>query len=180
MIVYKTTNLINGKIYVGKASGYNCSSGSQYLGSGKLLRSAIAKYGKENFNRKTIDIASDKNDLCLKEIFWINFYDARNRNLGYNIMPGGEGGDAKGENSRNFGKTQTVEHKSKLGISRKGSKRSDETKIKMSEIHRGHAVTEESRRKMSVSRMGRKLSSEWKKKIGISVKKQWATRGHTS
>lgn len=49
-IVYKTTNLLNGKIYVGVHNGSN----PDYLGSGQALEPAIRKYGKENFTRETI------------------------------------------------------------------------------------------------------------------------------
>ena len=45
MIIYKTTNLVNGKIYIGKDSKNN----PNYLGSGNLLKKALIKYGKENF-----------------------------------------------------------------------------------------------------------------------------------
>ena len=48
MIVYKTTNLINGKIYVGKYEGNR----ENYLGSGYILKKAIKKYGRENFKRE--------------------------------------------------------------------------------------------------------------------------------
>ena len=44
-VIYKTTNLITGKIYVGQDSRDN----PQYLGSGIILSYAIKKYGKENF-----------------------------------------------------------------------------------------------------------------------------------
>ena len=50
MIIYKTTNLINGKIYVGKDSKNN----NNYLGSGKILNLAINKYGIENFKKETL------------------------------------------------------------------------------------------------------------------------------
>jgi hypothetical protein len=45
MIIYKTTNIINGKYYVGK----DINNSESYLGSGVLLKRAIKKYGKENF-----------------------------------------------------------------------------------------------------------------------------------
>jgi len=49
-IVYKTTNLINKKIYIGIHSTENINDG--YLGSGTALKRAIAKHGKENFSEK--------------------------------------------------------------------------------------------------------------------------------
>lgn len=45
MIIYKTTNKINGKIYIGRY----CGNRSSYLGSGSYLKRAIRKYGKDNF-----------------------------------------------------------------------------------------------------------------------------------
>lgn len=52
MIVYKTTNLINNKIYIGKDTHDN----PKYLGSGIVLKRAIKKYGKLNFLKETIEI----------------------------------------------------------------------------------------------------------------------------
>jgi hypothetical protein len=43
--IYKTTNLINGKIYIGKRSHKNPEK-DKYLGSGNVLKQAISKYGK--------------------------------------------------------------------------------------------------------------------------------------
>jgi len=48
--IYKTTNLINGKIYIGQSFKHNC----KYLGSGIFLKRAIKKYGIENFRRNRI------------------------------------------------------------------------------------------------------------------------------
>lgn len=52
--VYKTTNNINGKYYIGKHSTFDLNDG--YLGSGKILRLAIKKYGKQNFSREILRI----------------------------------------------------------------------------------------------------------------------------
>ena len=65
MIIYKTTNLINGKIYIGRATGIRVKN--NYFGSGKLLKRAIIKYGQENFRRITIDVADSIVQLNLKE-----------------------------------------------------------------------------------------------------------------
>jgi hypothetical protein len=48
--IYKTTNLINGKIYIGKRSHENPEK-DRYLGSGRVLIQAIKKYGRENFKK---------------------------------------------------------------------------------------------------------------------------------
>lgn len=50
--VYETTNLVNGKYYIGKHSTNDLNDG--YLGSGKHFKNAVLKYGKENFSRKIL------------------------------------------------------------------------------------------------------------------------------
>ena len=69
MIIYKTTNLINGKIYIGKDS----KNDPNYFGSGLLLRQSIKKYGKKNFKKEIIDFADSVKGLNEKEIYWILF-----------------------------------------------------------------------------------------------------------
>ena len=51
MIIYKITNTINGKIYIGKYQGNNFNN---YWGSGKILKNAYKKYGRENFTKEII------------------------------------------------------------------------------------------------------------------------------
>jgi len=89
MDIYKITNLINGKIYIGKENTYD----SDYLGSGLIINRAIKKYGRENFKKDVIDTADTLEDLNEKEIYWIKEYDSINNKIGYNIMIGGDGGD---------------------------------------------------------------------------------------
>lgn len=89
MIIYKTINLINGKVYVGQDSNNN----PNYLGSGILLYNAINKYGKENFKKEIIEFCNTRKELNEREIFWIKKLDSRDRNIGYNISEGGTIGD---------------------------------------------------------------------------------------
>ena len=65
MIIYKTSNLINGMFYIGKDS----KNRPTYLGSGILLNNDIRKYGKENFKKATIGNAETIDELNKKEIF---------------------------------------------------------------------------------------------------------------
>jgi len=89
MIIYKTTNKINGKIYVGKY----CGNSKGYLGSGTILRKAIKKYGRKNFDRIMLEGNIIGHDyLCKREVYWIAKYNSTDINIGYNIDKGGYGG----------------------------------------------------------------------------------------
>jgi group I intron endonuclease len=93
MVIYKTTNLINGKFYIGKDKHNN----PKYFGSGKVLKQAIKKYGIENFAKEIIEECDDEKYWLEREIYWIQFYDSINN--GYNIALGGNGGDTISNNS---------------------------------------------------------------------------------
>ena len=88
--VYKITNSINGKIYIGKHE--TNSIDDNYFGSGKILRLAIKKYGRDNFVKEIIEYCNDPEDLSNKEIYWIKEINSLYP-VGYNINPGGSGGD---------------------------------------------------------------------------------------
>jgi len=60
-IIYKTTNKVNGRYYIGRHSTDNLNDG--YLGSGQGIKNAINKYGKENFTREIIATAETTDDL---------------------------------------------------------------------------------------------------------------------
>lgn len=94
MIIYKTTNLVNGKIYIGQDKNNN----SAYLGSGKILHFAFQKYGIENFNKEILEECESVQELNEREKYWISFYDSTNRRIGYNIALGGNGGDTISKN----------------------------------------------------------------------------------
>jgi hypothetical protein len=89
MEIYKITNKINGKIYVGK----DTTSNINYYGSGILIKRAIKKYGIQNFVKEIIDRTEDYVTLSDKEKYWIESYDSTNPLIGYNISLGGDGGD---------------------------------------------------------------------------------------
>jgi len=94
-VIYKTTNLINGKIYVGKTTKpteYN------YFGSGKIISWAIDKYGLSNFTREILEECSTNKKLNIREIFWIKKLNSTDHSIGYNISKGGTGGDTYSNN----------------------------------------------------------------------------------
>lgn len=88
MVIYKTTNLINGKYYIGK----DAKNSKNYLGSGTHLKNAIRKYGKCNFKKEILCYCSDLVDLNKKEIEYIT-QEIINDVMSYNLALGGQGGD---------------------------------------------------------------------------------------
>lgn len=89
MIIYKTTNLVNGKFYVGKDS----KNDPNYLGSGRILKRSIKKHGKENFKKEVLEVCVSEEHLNERERFWITELKCRERADCYNIGEGGIGGD---------------------------------------------------------------------------------------
>jgi len=87
-IIYKTTNIANGKIYVGKDKNNN----PNYLGSGVILEQAIEKYGRQSFQKEVLEECDD-NIVDSREIYWIAKLNSTNNKIGYNITNGGTGGD---------------------------------------------------------------------------------------
>ena len=89
MIIYKIINLINNKVYIGQDSNNN----DNYYGSGKIITSAIKKYGKNNFKKEILEYCQNKDELNEKEIYWITKENSIVPN-GYNIQPGGNCSDS--------------------------------------------------------------------------------------
>jgi hypothetical protein len=79
-----------------------------YLGSGRYLKRAIAKYGKEHFERDIIERCNDRDHLNEREEYWIKFYNANHSEEFYNISARAQGGhhgrDHNGKNNPMFGK----------------------------------------------------------------------------
>jgi len=95
MIIYKATNNINGKVYIGQTTNtlqkrINKHKSSSIKGSKKTyFNLAIVKYGFENFIWEEIDSADFFEELDYMEIYWIKFYYSDNRKYGYNLAKGG-------------------------------------------------------------------------------------------
>lgn len=83
--IYETTNLINGKTYIGKKQG---NFDKNYYGSGVVLQQAIKKYGKDNFKIEILSTYQTEEELNNAEIMFIEI-----RNPSYNIAKGGTGGN---------------------------------------------------------------------------------------
>lgn len=88
--IYKTTNLITNKIYVGKRAE-TVEKSKNYMGSGIWLKNSIKKYGKQNFIKEILEIV-ENGDLNERERFWIEKLNSNDSNIGYNLTDGGDGG----------------------------------------------------------------------------------------
>ena len=94
MIIYKITNDVNGKSYIGQTKrtlSYRWSMHKSFTkrGSNYAFHSAIREYGAEHFHVEQIDIASDIEEACIKEKYWIEKLGTMVPN-GYNMTHGGE------------------------------------------------------------------------------------------
>lgn len=186
--IYKITNLINGKTYIGQHKYKKLDD--NYMGSGKILKQDIKKHGIENFKKEIlysrIQYKETADDM---ERFAI----AKERAIGkaeYNLADGGQGGNLgeevnkkisdakKGENHHFYGKHLSEEHKKKMSESRKGEKNgfygkhhSEEAKKKMSESHKEQVPWNKEKKGLQTAwNKGKNLSEETKKKMSESMK----------
>lgn len=181
-IIYKTTNLINGKIYIGQ-SRYNDIN---YLGSGTKLIASIQHYGKENFTKEILEECDSIEHLNDRERYWVDHLNAMDPKIGYNLKSGGSQNVLLSEESKNkISKSlkgcksyiRTTEHKKIQSIKRKGYGKgrvlSEETKIKISKSNKGkHSSTKsaEMKQKLSETNKGKKASVDTRRKMSESAK----------
>lgn len=85
--IYKTTNLTNGKIYIGQHRK-SVFEPDVYKGSGKLLRAAIRKSGWENFKCELLCECNSQSELNEMERYWIKECGSQNLEVGYNLDSG--------------------------------------------------------------------------------------------
>lgn len=127
-IVYKITNKINNKIYVGVHNG----SKPNYMGSGKLISLAIKKYGLENFEKRILyktehEILAYKLEEKIVTEYFIK------RNDTYNLKLGGIGG----RHTSSYTNDERKKKSEFLKVHNPARNMTDETKKKMSESHKG-------------------------------------------
>jgi len=147
--IYKATNKINGKSYIGFDSNWPKRMVDHKQNHNKNRRigkfyNALKKYGWENFEWNVIYQSKDNNHtLNVMESFFIHQYNTLNG--GYNMTPGGDG-------------------------KRKGSIESDETRLKKSIAHTGKKLSKEIIKKCADKRRGHKHSIESLMKMSNKAK----------
>lgn len=88
-IIYKIVNTINDKYYIGKHKTQDLHD--DYLGSGKLIRSAINKYGRDKFTKTILELCNSEEHMNERERAILTLEHVNNPNC-YNCRVGGEGG----------------------------------------------------------------------------------------
>lgn len=120
-VIYKTTNIVNGKFYIGKHVMRDLND--DYLGSGLNLQKAIKKYGRKNFSRSILFVFDNETDMNDKEVKLITEDLVKSRDC-YNIAMGGRGG--------NLGPIVNEKISKNTSLALKGKRKSDSHKLSLS------------------------------------------------
>jgi group I intron endonuclease len=161
--VYKITNKINHKFYIGMHQTKKLDD--KYMGSGKRLKLAYQKYGIENFEKEILHVFDNEEDMKNKEKELVVLSE-----MSYNLCDGGKGG---------FG------YLNRSGKSiRSGMKHSEESKKKMghfgNSFTKGKILSEDHKKKVSeamkVALKNKPKSEEHKRKISEAIKRKHEQR----
>lgn len=180
-IIYKVTNKVNGKSYIGKTKislEYRRYHHEQKARTGckYLFHRAILAYGSESFEWEIVfDGEVDNATLNRIEIQLIKEENCKLPN-GYNMTDGGEGG------MRGSGWRHSDEVRKKCGFKNKGRKLSEEHKQKIrvalfgNQNSLGVEHSQETRKKWSLIRRGRVVSEETKKRLSAATTAYYAKK----
>lgn len=152
MIIYLTTNLVNGKQYIGKDRNNN----PHYLGGGVLLKEDIKLFSKNKFKKEILEVCSSIEELKLKEVYWLEYFNASENPNFYNLT-NKSGGSDKGPTKTllylNRGKSISKSRKGKTyplaSEAQQGLK-----KPKVSKALKGKPKTKEHKENLSKSKKG--------------------------
>ena len=195
--IYRIHNKVNDKNYIGSSAMnamYRWHNHKHLLRHQKHtnphLQAAWDKDGENNFEFFIVE-ECDKDIILNREDYWINYYDSRNPQKGYNLKTAEHhfhSEETKKKIGRgNKGKTVSDEAKKKISDTFKnkpdefkhkmaeqmserfsGKELSEEHKMKISQSEKGKIVSEETKRRMTIAKLN--MSEETKKKIGLASK----------
>lgn len=170
--IYLTTNLINGKKYIGqhKASKFEPD---KYIGSGVWFKKAVLKYGKENFKCELIQECSSFDELNKQEEYWIKYFNAVESELFYNIDAGSCVAPKTDLFKQHLKEAWTDERKQKLSERVSG----DKNPSKRPEVREKISINNSSKRpeirkRLSEAKTGKPNphTAEWNANIGKALK----------
>lgn len=179
-LIYKITNKLDGKIYIGSHKTKNINDG--YMGSGKYLNHAYKKYGLDNFSKEILFVFDNAKEMYAKEAEIVNDDFLAETNT-YNLKRGGFGGfdyiNNNGINNKANQCSKAGRIAAEKGAGFKGRKHSKSTKKYLSELltgkpgtFNGRTHSKETKQKMSNSKKGTGLG-ENNSQFGT----MWVTNG---
>ena len=148
--VYVIVNKINLKLYFGSHTWDGEGLDKNYYGSGKIIKQAVNKYGKDNFIVYPIKFYDNADECRKAEEELLTKYDISNNQYCYNIKNGAIGWtseDVTGEKHPNYGKRGK-------DSPRYGKHHTDATRKKMSQAKKGKTFSEEHKKKISQAKKG--------------------------
>ena len=164
--IYKITNLRNGKIYIGIHKTQSLNDG--YMGSGKLLKAAIKKYGKDNFKKEVLETFKNEKDMIAREQELVTAQFVLDEN-NYNIMPGGKFGSLERNGLSFKNKKHSLETIEKIRNAAVGKTHSSATRKKLSDNN--FSKTDPEKQKEHARQAGSySKSDEHKLKISEAIK----------
>ena len=156
---YVIVNKINLKLYFGSHSWDGEGLDPNYYGSGKIIKQAIKKYGKDNFIVYPIKFYDTVEECRQAEEELLIKYNIADNPYCYNLKNGAIGwtsADVAGEKNYMYGKHLSEENRRKLSQANKGKTLSDEHRKKLSQLMKMKTASEEYRKKLSQAMTGEK------------------------
>lgn len=177
-LIYKVTNKINGKIYIGQKSYVGEPSMENYYGGGVEIKRAVKKYGRENFAREILySRIRDQATVDSMEMWTIEKYDSTNPKIGYNISKGGKVSEITTD-TRNKISTSLKKYFAENGCNNKGRKQTDEQKRKKSESQKKRFSNMEERVKTSIATKEAMSNEDVRKRLSSSLKEFYKGTGY--
>lgn len=106
--VYKITNKLNGKSYIGQTMQPIYKRLQQHINRDGAIGKAIKEEGINKFDISVLDTADTKEDIDKAEIYWIKFYNTINE--GYNTLKGGTPSQEELKQIQKYKKTRKNKH----------------------------------------------------------------------
>ena len=175
-VIYKITNLVNNKIYIGQSINYKNRWRREKYTAFDLnddsydlpLYRAFRKYGFDKFDFSIIEDSLTVENVEEREIYWIAFYKTNiyryGSKFGYNLTDGG------------FNPIIPTETRNKISKKSTGREVTAETRRLLSRINTGRKQSKETCQKISLAKSGKKQSKETIKKRADKLRGQKRTQ----
>ncbi len=167
MIIYKVTNTINGKCYIGQTIQTLKRRITRHLhdvefGSSAYYHNAIRKHGWDNFICDVIDTGCQtKDELNEMEFHYIKQYKSHYTENGYNITWGGDGNSLYGSDNPMYGRKRTDEEKELMSKNRKRKCTGEDNAMCRPEMRQWFKKNNPMNNKESRDKMADKISANW-------------------